>query len=198
MPYWRICLMKRSDLYCPPWSISAERPRSKALSCGNEGPVLERKPHEIDHMVGQMGQVAHRLVVDLAVLTEAAAEQARLVHFALVVPRRRDDMNRASPSSCRGYRHVPGPRQALWVTTLRTGNSRFPMTKHPPAARQERAFRAEASRPRPAPRPTWGANIPRSTVGGYGASAWRARSSAAFSLISCKSRTISLQPYQLV
>jgi hypothetical protein len=60
---------------------------------GHEGLAAERAADEVDDRIGQMREVAQRLVLDLARVAVGASQQVGLVDAALVAARRSDDVN---------------------------------------------------------------------------------------------------------
>ncbi|MES1264666.1 MAG: hypothetical protein ABUU24_03325, partial [Variovorax sp.] len=68
---------------------------------GHEGLALQRAPDDLDEFVGQVRQVAQGLVLDLAVLAVAAAQQVGAIDLVLVGARRSDDVSGAG-TSCHG------------------------------------------------------------------------------------------------
>jgi hypothetical protein len=58
----------------------------KRLACGHELLTGERPAHELDHALGQVREVAERLVLDLAALAVTAPQQVGDVD-AVLVPR---------------------------------------------------------------------------------------------------------------
>ena len=65
----------------------------------DEGFAAQRPADHLDDAIGQMREVAERLVLDLAVLAIASAQQMRGVVAALVVAPRSDDVNCPASSS---------------------------------------------------------------------------------------------------
>jgi hypothetical protein len=55
--------------------------------------ALKGLADEIDDRLGEVGEVAHRLVLDLAVFAIAVTQQVGAVDLSLVVSRSRDDVN---------------------------------------------------------------------------------------------------------
>jgi len=65
----------------------------EALAGRHERLAAQRPADDVDQAVGQMREVAQRLVLDLAVLAKAAAQQMGAVDAAFVRARRGDDVN---------------------------------------------------------------------------------------------------------
>jgi hypothetical protein len=74
-----------------------QRPRDpEALVEADEALALERRPHQLDHVLRQVGDVADGLVFDLAALAPRAPEQMGDVLAVLALPPVGDDVNRAA------------------------------------------------------------------------------------------------------
>jgi hypothetical protein len=85
----------------------AVRARGDDLEClaqRHERLALRRAANDLDQRLKQVRQVAQRLVLDLAVLAVAAAQQVGAVDLALVGTRRGDDVG------CSGARWHAGTR----------------------------------------------------------------------------------------
>ena len=65
----------------------------EAFLGGREGLPTQRAAHEFDDVIGQMREVAERLVLDLVAVAIASVQQMRGVDAALVLVPRSDDMN---------------------------------------------------------------------------------------------------------
>jgi len=65
----------------------------EALAGRHERLAAQGPAHDVDQAVGQMREVAQRLVLDLAVLAKAAAQQMGAVDAAFVLARGGDDVN---------------------------------------------------------------------------------------------------------
>jgi hypothetical protein len=70
----------------------------------HEGFALQRAANDLDQRLGQVRQVAQRLVLDLAVFAIAAPQQVRAIHLVLVFARRRDDV-RCSRACRHAHQH---------------------------------------------------------------------------------------------
>ena len=71
----------------------------QSLICGNETLAAQATAHQIDNVLGQMREIAERLVFDLVAFAVAPAQQMAGVLAALVGAPRRDDVN-CSSSLC--------------------------------------------------------------------------------------------------
>jgi hypothetical protein len=84
------------------WPWARERTHLERLSKRHEGLALQRAADDVDQRIGQMRQIAQRLVLDLAVFAVAAAQQVGGVDLVLVDATRGDDVS----SACTGWHEV--------------------------------------------------------------------------------------------
>jgi hypothetical protein len=68
----------------------------EALGGGHQGFAAQGTAHQVDDGVGQMGEVAERLVLDLGAVAEGSAQQVGGVDAAFVMARRGDDVDRSA------------------------------------------------------------------------------------------------------
>src|SRR5262249_4724469 len=68
----------------------------EALICRNETLAAQTAAHQIDDVVGQMREIAKRLVLDLVAVAVAPAQQMAGILAALVGAPCRDDVNRSA------------------------------------------------------------------------------------------------------
>ncbi len=89
------------------------------LAQRHEGLALQRAANDLDQRLGQMRQVAQRLVLDLAVLAVAAPQQVRAVDLALVGARCGDDVSGSgSGRHAANIARSSSRCQAILVTTF--------------------------------------------------------------------------------
>ena len=98
--------------------MARSRARVEGLGGRNEGLALERAPDDVDQRIGQMRQVAKGLVLDLAVLAVAAAQQVGAIDLVLVGAMRGDDVS-GSGAGWHVWNYEPWQlqRQVILVTT---------------------------------------------------------------------------------
>jgi len=92
----------------------------EALAGRHERLAAQRPADDVDQAVGQMREVAQRLVLDLAVLAKAAAQQMGAVDAAFVRAGRGDDVNGSTSGRHPDTLDQPGETVKCLVTTIFT------------------------------------------------------------------------------